>query len=194
MAKEKKRKKFFDVEIPLIGKETHLQAYDIKDLEGKNIKYDLTRILKGKGMIMKLKVKIEGEKAIATPTETKLMPYFLKRMVRKGTNYVEDSFSVECKNAQLRIKPFLITRRKVSRAVRKALRNKAKEELIEHVKDKDTELLFDEILKNQIQKPLSLKLKKIYPLSLCEIRIFKIEKAKEKILKEPVKKEEKKEE
>ena len=33
-----------------------------------------------------------------------------------------------------------------------------------------------EIMKNRIQKPLSLKLKKIYPLSLCEIRVFKIEK------------------
>tara|TARA_Y100000310_G_scaffold65417_1_gene60896 strand:+ start:336 stop:878 length:543 start_codon:yes stop_codon:yes gene_type:complete len=179
MAKLKKRKKFFDVEIPLIGKETHLQAYDLKDLEGRTIKYDLTRFLKGKSMIIKLNVKIEGEKAIAVPKETKLMPYFLKRMVRKGTNYIEDSFSTECKNAQIRIKPFLITRRKVSRAVRKALRNKAKAELIEYVKDKDTETLFDDLLKNQIQKPLSLKLKKIYPLSLCEIRIFKIEKKKE---------------
>ena len=176
MAKLKKRKKFFDVEIPLVGKETHLQAYDLKELEGRTIKYDLTRFLKGKSMIIKLKVKVEGEKAIATPIEIKLMPYFLKRMVRKGTNYVEDSFSTKCKNAQVRIKPFLITRRKVSRAVRKALRNKAKAELIEYVKDKDTETLFDDILKNQIQKPLSLKLKKIYPLSLCEIRIFKVEK------------------
>ncbi len=196
MAKEKRRKKFFDVEIPLIGKETHLQAYDIKELEGKTIKYDLTRFLKGKSMIIKLKVKVEGEKAIATPTETKLMPYFLKRMVRKGTNYVEDSFSTKCENAQLRIKPFLVTRRKVSRAVRKALRNKAKKELIESVKDKDTDLLFDEILKNQIQRSLSLKLKKIYPLSLCEIRIFKIEKEfedKEKSVKKLIEKEEKKE-
>ena len=186
MAKEKRKKRFFDVEIPLINKETHLQAYELKELEGRIIKYDLTRFLKGKSMIIKLKVKIDGEKAITIPIETKLMPYFLKRMVRKGTNYVEDSFSTKCKNAQVRIKPFLITRRKVSRAVRKALRNKAKAELIEYIKDKDTETLFDEILKNNIQKQLSLKLKKIYPLSLCEIRVFKIEK---ETLKKSVKKE-----
>jgi len=191
MAKEKKRKKFFDVEIPLIRKETHLQAYDIKELEGRTIKYDLTRFLKGKGMIIKLKVKVEGEKATTIPKETKLMPYFLKRMVRKGTNYVEDSFSTKCADAQIRIKPFLITRRKVSRAVRKALREKAREELINNVKDKNAETLFDEILKNQIQKSLSLKLKKIYPLSLCEIRVLKIEKEfeKKKPLKESVEKE-----
>ena len=104
------------------------------------------------------------------------MPYFLKKIVRKGTNYVEDSFSTSCKNGQVRIKPFLITRRKVSRRVRKALREKAHEELINYVKDKKSETLFEDLLKNSIQKPLSLKLKKIYPLSFCEIRILKVEK------------------
>lgn len=176
MAIAKKRKKFFDVEIPLINKQTQLQAYDLKELDGRFITYDLTRILRGKSMLLQLKVKVEDDKAIATPRKIKLMSYFLKRMVRKGTNYVEDSFSTECKDAQVRIKPALITRRKVSKAVRKALREKAREELIKYVKDKDFRTLFDDLLKNQIQKPLSLKLKKIYPLSLCEIRIFQVEK------------------
>lgn len=178
MAIAKRKKKFFDIEIPLINKQTQLQAYELKELEGRLIKYDLTRILRGKGMMLQSKVKIGGEKATTIPTKIELMPYFLRRMIRKGTNYIEDSFSTECKNAQVRIKPFLISRRKVSRAVRKALREKAREELIKYVKDKDSETLFREILKNQIQKPLSLKLKKIYPLSLCEIRVFKIEKEK----------------
>jgi len=180
MAQAKKRKKFFDVSIPIIGKETHLIGYEIGELNGKTIKYDLTRMLKGKAMIMQLKVKVEGDKAIATPKSTKLMPYFLKRVIRKGTNYVEDSFSVKCKDAQIRIKPLLVTRRKVSRAVRKNLRGKARKELIDYVKDKNAETLFDDILQNKIQKTLSIKLKKIYPLSLCEIRVFAIEKNSEK--------------
>lgn len=176
MATKKRKKKFFDVEIPLIGKETQLQAYELNDLQGRFMEYDLTRILRGKGMLLQLIVKIEDGKAIATPTRIRLMPFFLRRMMRKGTNYIEDSFSTTCKDAQIRIKPFLISRKKVSRAVRKALREKAKEELIEYAKDKNSEVLFDEILKNHLQKSLSLKLKKIYPLSLCEIRVFKIEK------------------
>ena len=178
MAIAKRKKKLFDVEIPLIKKTTQLQAYELKELNGKFVKYDLTRILRGKSMMLQLRVKVEGEKATSVPREIKLMPYFLRRMVRKGTNYVEDSFSTECKNAQIRIKPFLIARRKVSRAVRKALRKKAREELINYVKDKNTETLFQEILENRIQKPLSLKLKKIYPLALCEIRVLKVEKEK----------------
>lgn len=189
MAIAKRKKKFFNVEIPLISKQTQLQAYELKELEGRLIKYDLTRILRGKSMLIQLKVKVEGEKATAVPNNIKIMPYFLRRAVRKGTNYIEDSFSTKCKNAQVRIKPFLVSRRKISRAVRKALREKAREELINYVKSKTSEILFEEILKNQIQRSLSLKLKKIYPLALCEIRVFKIEKEIEPIQKTKEKKE-----
>jgi ribosomal protein S3AE len=175
-ASTKKRKKFFDIEIPIIKKETQLYAYENKELEGRYITYDLTRILRGKNVLLVSKVKNKNGELISIPVEMKLLSYFLKKMIRKGTNYVEDSFSTTCKDAQIRIKPFLITRRKVSRAVRKALREKAKEELIEYAKDKTSETIFKDIIKNQLQKTLSLKLKKIYPLSLCEIRILKVEK------------------
>lgn len=184
MAIAKRKKKFFEVEIPLINKQTPLLAFEIKELEGKFIRYDLTRFLRGKNILIQLKVKIKEEgkdsekklRATSVVREIKILPCFLKRMVRKGTNYVEDSFSVNCKDAQLRIKPFLITRRKVSRAVRKALREKAREEIIKYVGNKKSEDVFDDVLKNKLQKPLSLILKKIYPLSLCEIRMMKVEK------------------
>lgn len=180
MAQAKRKKKFFDVKIPIINRETHLQAFEIQELNGKHMKYDLTRILRGKGIIMQLKVKVNNEKAIAVPLGIRILPYFLRRSMRKGTNYIEDSFEAETKHSKVKIKPLLITRKKVSRAVRKALREKAREELIKYIKGKETEIVFEEILKNILQKTLSLKLKKIYPLSLCEIRFFKmIEKDKQ---------------
>ena len=176
MAQAKRKKKFFDVEMPLIGKTTQVLAYDISELKNRFIKYDLTRLLKGKSMLLTLKTNVQGDKVSTSPKRIMLMPYFLKRAVRKGTNYVEDSFSAECKDEKIRIKPFLVTRRKVSRAVRKALREKAKEELLAYIKDKPLEQIFDDLIKNQLQKSLSLKLKKIYPLSTCEIRVLEIEK------------------
>jgi ribosomal protein S3AE len=181
MAIAKRKKRFFEVEMPIISKTTQLQAYEKKDLQGRLITYDLTRILRGKGILLQLKVQIKENKAIAIPIKAKIMPYFLRRAVRKGTNYIEDSFSTNCKDAQIRIKPFLISRRKVSRAVRKALREKAKEELQEYVKNKKVSILIEEVLKNKIQKPLSLKLKKIYPLALCEIRVLEVEKDLESV-------------
>jgi ribosomal protein S3AE len=189
MAIAKRKKKFFDVEIPSINRTTQLQAFEVAELNGKFLKYDLTRILRGKNIDLQLKVEVKDEKAVATPRTLKLMPYYLRRMVRKGTNYVEDSFSTDCKDAVVRIKPFLITRRKVSRAVRKALREKARSELIIYLKGKTTKAVFEDLMRNSLQKDLSLKLKKIYPLSLCEIRIFKVESVKDIVEEKAEKKE-----
>lgn len=179
MAQAKKRKQFFDVEIPLVNRETHLQGYEPSDLNGRIVTYDLTRLLKGKSAMFQMRIKVEDGKITAIPRQIKLMPYFLKRMVRKGTNYVEDSFTTECKDGEVIMKPFLVTRRKVSRKVRKALREKAREELIKYAAEKTKEEIFDDLVKNQLQKPLSLTLKKIYPLSLCEIRILKVKEKSE---------------
>lgn len=176
MAITKKRKKFFDVDIPIIKKQTQLYAFEIKELEGRDIKYDLTRILRGKNILLRSKVLINGDNATSIPVEIEIMPSFLGRVVRKGTDYIEDSFSAESKDAKLKIKPLLITRAKVSRHIRKTLREKTKEELIKYIKSKNSEEIFEEILKNKFQKELSLILKKIYPLSFCDIRILKVEK------------------
>ena len=77
-----------------------------------------------------------------------------------------------------------IVRKKIGNAVirnkvRKALRNKCKQELIDYTKEKPTNEIFEDIFSNKLQKTLSLKLKKIYPLSACEIRVLKIEENKE---------------
>ena len=176
MAEAKRKQKFFDVEIPILKKETQLYAYDISELNGRTIKYDLTRILRGKSVLLSMNVKVDGNKASAYPKEFVILPYFIRRMIRKGTNYVEDSFSADTKDSVVEVKPFLITRKKVSRAVRKALREKAREEIKNYLKSKDTKTIFEELIQNKMQRPLSLKLKKIYPLSLCEIRIFSVKK------------------
>ena len=187
MAIAKKKKKFFDIDIPLIGKIGQARAFEISELDGKFLKYDLTRILRGKATIFQGIIKADTKSAEVIPKKLQLMYYYLSRMVRKGTNYVEDSFSAECKNARLKIKPLLVTRKKVSRAVRKALRNKCKEELTNYVKLLSAEQVFDDILKNKLQKTLSAILKKIYPLSCCEIRVIQVE----NFLKEPAKPEKK---
>jgi ribosomal protein S3AE len=93
-------------------------------------------------------------------------------MMRKRTDYVEDSFQARCKDIRTTIKPLLITRKKVSRAVRKNLRNTTKEFLLEYLKEKDFIEVCNEILDGTLQKTMLPKLKKVYPLSFCDIRVF----------------------
>lgn len=174
-----KKKKFFEVEIPLMKSKQELLAYSIGDLNDKTIKLDLTRELRGKSIEIVFKIKLDKDKLIASPIKLTLLPFFIRRMLRKNISYVEDSFSTECENAQIRVKPFLITRKKVSRAVRKALRNEAKTWLQDYLKNKSNEAIFSEAISNKLQKSLSMHLKKIYPLALCEIRVLNIEKLRE---------------
>jgi len=162
------------VQLPLTNSEIELIGTSPEDVKDKTIKLDLTRQLRGKSVEAVVKIKIENEKAIAYPKKIKLMPYFIRRMIRKRISYVEDSFTAPTQESLIKIKPFLITRKKVSRVVRKTLRNLTKNWLEDYLKEKKDDEIFNEILSNRLQKPLSLKLKKTYPLSLCEIRVFEV--------------------
>ena len=169
-----KRKKFQSVEIPLTNTKIELIGDSIDELKDKTIKLDLTRQLKGKSIEAIVKIKIKDEKAIAYPQKIKLMSYFIKRMIRKRISYVEDSFETPSQENMIIIKPFLITRKKVSRAVRKALRNRCKNWLEDYLAERKNDEIFNDILSNKLQRSLSLVLKKTYPLSLCEIRILEL--------------------
>lgn len=169
-----RRRKFVEVEIPLTRSKIHLIANTLEELKDKTVKLDLTRQLKGKNIEATVKIKIEKDKAIAHPKKIRLMPYFIRRIIRKRISYVEDSFETPSQESLLKVKPFLITRKRVSKAVRKTLRNKAKNWIEDYIKERTDEEIFSEILSNKMQKPLSLVLKKTYPLSLCEIRFLEI--------------------
>tara|TARA_Y100000034_G_scaffold124299_1_gene172274 strand:- start:325 stop:1119 length:795 start_codon:yes stop_codon:yes gene_type:complete len=178
MAKETKvvirRKKFQSVEVPLINTKIELVGNSPEELKDKTIKLDLTRQLKGKGVEAIVKIKIKDKKAVAYPKKIKLMSYFIRRMIRKRISYVEDSFETPSQESIIKIKPFLITRKTVSRAVRKALRNRCKNWIEDYIAERTDDEIFNEVLSNQMQRPLSLSLKKTYPLSLCEIRVLEI--------------------
>lgn len=169
-----RRKKFQKVDIPLTRSKIELIGNSLEEIEGRTIKLDLTRQLKGKSVEATVKIKIEDDKAVAYPVKIRLLPYFIRRMIRKRISYVEDSFEIPTQESMIQIKPFLITRKRVSRAVRKTLRNKTKNWLEDYIGQKKDAELFSEVLSNRLQKPLSLNLKKTYPLSLCEIRILEI--------------------
>jgi len=164
------RKKFFDIELPLLNKEVRVLAVSKDKLNNQTIKLDLTRILKGKSLEATFKIKLEGDKPIGEVKKLIIMPYFIKRAIRKSTDYVEDSFSSNCQDGVIRLKPFMITRKRVSRKVRKAIRESAEKYLKDYTGDKKIDEITREILSGKLQKTLQIKLKKIYPLGFCELR------------------------
>ncbi|GEM_PF-545481 len=184
------RKKFFDVDIPVMEKTIRLYGKSMKDFDKRVIKIDLTRNLRGKSMEAMMSVSVDGNKASAVLKRIRILSSFIRRMMRDAVSYVEDSFQAECLDGTLRVKIFLITRKKVPRSVRKALREAARKHLLEDLGQKTRDEIVLDIVENKIQRPMSLKLKKIYPLSFCEIRDLKVEKIVEGFVR---KKKEKKE-
>ena len=165
------KKKFIETKLPLIGSETRILG-SIEELKGKTIKLDLTRKLRGKGLNVKFKIfEVEGD-LIGVPYKMELITSYIRRMMRKRADYVEDSFKAQCSDIRVTIKPFLITRKRVSRAVRRNLRNTAKEFLSEYVKEREYNIVCEDIINGVLQKAMLPKLKKVYPLSLCDIRVF----------------------
>ena len=165
------RKKYIEVQIPILNS-TEKVLGTPENLNNKTIKLDLTRQLRGKGLTIKLRIFNQEGTLIAIPSNIELSTSYIKRMMRKRANYVEDSFKTKCADIRATIKPFLITRKKVSRIVRKNLRNTTKEFITEYLKERDYNEVCHEILSGTLQKTMLPKLKKIYPLSFCEIRKF----------------------
>tara|TARA_Y100000310_G_scaffold338567_1_gene428560 strand:+ start:470 stop:1201 length:732 start_codon:yes stop_codon:yes gene_type:complete len=165
------RKKFIDVEIPSIESTVGVLG-TAEELDKKTIKLDLSRKMRGRGIEIVFKIKNSEGKLTAYPKKIELMKSYIQRMMRKRTNYVEDSFITPCKDIRAIVKPFLITRKKVSRAVRKNLRNTAKEFLIKYLEDKNYLDICDQILAGELQKAMLPTLKKVYPMSFSDIRIF----------------------
>ncbi len=197
------KKKFFEVEVPVVNKTVDILASAPEQLNNKVVKLDLTRALRGKSIEVIAKISADEKEVSASVTRVHLLPFFIRRMIRPSTSYVEDSFNAECKDAVLKIKFFLITRKKVPRSVRKQLRENARDYIKNEIKSKTADQIFSNIISNKMQKPLSLFLKKTYPLALCEIRDIIVEKRtkvekpekKAKVIEEKVEKpEEEKEE
>jgi len=165
------RKRYIEANIPILGEELRVLGTP-EDLDQKTIKLDMTRKLRGKGLTMTFRLFNDEGKLVGIPNKMELVTSYIRRMMRKRSDYVEDSFKAQCADIRTIVKPLLITRKRVSRAVRKNLRNTTREFLLEYLKEKDFIEVCNELLDGTLQKTLLPKLKKVYPLSFCDIRVF----------------------
>lgn len=172
------KKKFFDVKLEVLDSIVPLLASSQDSLIGRVVKLDLTKILKGKNCEAKFLVKRYEDSIIGEIFSFTIYPSYIRRLIGHNISIVEDSFVVKAQDSSLRIKPFLITRKKVHRSVTKALRDEAKDFLEKTFVDKTRDKIFQAVITGILQRQLSKRLKKIYPLAVCELRVVKVEKVK----------------
>ena len=113
----------------------------------------------------------DGKSASTELVGYKILNAYIKRVIRKAKEKVDDSFECESKdNVKMKIKPFFITKSKTKNSVVTKLRMNIRQMMTEYSKTIEFEKLIRETTTNNLQRNLKQELKKIYPLNLLELR------------------------
>ncbi len=179
-ADRKKRKKWYTVIATKDFQEMHLGeslADEPKHLIGRHLHLNLMTLLndpKKQSITVHFAVQeVRGDLGIASLVHYQLNSSYLKRLVRKTSNKIEESYAITTKDGQkCRIKPVLFTRNKVNNSTLTTVRKKAEEHLRQLFQQYTLPELFSLIISNKLQMELKSALKKIYPISSCEIKSF----------------------
>lgn len=176
VVKSKKGKKWYEI----VSKDFKNQILgetltDIeKNLVGRKLDVDLLTLTNNpKKQNTRLVFKINN--VVQDKANTEIQAYYLinsyvKKIMRKNINKVEDSFLVKTKDGKVRIKPILLTKSKVSKSIAKSIRKEMKDYLIKESSKLNFSDFLQNVLYDRMQKNLRQKLNKIYPLVVCEFR------------------------
>ncbi|MDT7890625.1 MAG: hypothetical protein RQ869_00965 [Candidatus Nanopusillus sp.] len=127
--------------------------------------------------------KISGLKAYTEVKEIMLYSSYIRRITRKGTSKIEDSFIVKTSDGyEVRIKPLVITRFKAHRSQKTEIRKTYRKYLEEKASSLKYYELIEKVINYDLQNEIKPTLNKIFPVSNVEIRrITKISRVNQKV-------------
>jgi small subunit ribosomal protein S3Ae len=133
---------------------------------------DLTGSMRDQNVYISFKIcKWQGTVLETTTTGYELTPQFVKRMVRKNCNRLDDYFVLTTKDGKsVIVKTLMLTLHKIPRSTRTSLRKQLNLILKEEVGRNTFESLISQLVGNKIQYPAKKKLAKIYPMKEVAIR------------------------
>lgn len=103
------------------------------------------------------------------------IPYYLGRFVRKGSDLIEDTFTVKSKDGkEVTLKPFIVTKMNTSSLVISAVRKKLKELIEKELSERTYEEFLSSVIGGKVQISLRNEIKKIFPLKALEFRKVEI--------------------
>lgn len=99
-----------------------------------------------------------------------------RKMMRRGKEKIDDSFVVSTKdNKHVRVKPVMITKNKATSAILQNLRRHIRAHTVKLVSELTYAEFVNSLIAHRVQKQLQDVLRKVYPLTVCEIRWMGIE-------------------
>ncbi|MGC9133221.1 MAG: hypothetical protein ACP5GJ_02370 [Nanopusillaceae archaeon] len=115
--------------------------------------------------------KISGLKAYTEVREIMLYPAYVRRLVRRGTSKIEDSFIIKTNDGfDIKIKPLVITRFKAHRSQKTEIRKAYRKYLEEKIPTLKYYELIEKIINYDLQNEIKPVLNKIFPVANVEIR------------------------
>jgi len=146
----------------------------------------LTNDVKTQNITMKFLVnEIKDNKAQTKPIAYVLNQTYLKRMMRRRRNRIDESFYLKtADNKNIRIKLFLLTNSPAKSSVVKIIRKKLKEMVANIAEKNKYDDIFDGVISHKIQRELRSAMNKIFPLKACAVKVLKEEKERIKIASE----------
>jgi len=115
--------------------------------------------------------KVSSLKAYADIKEVSLYDAYIRRIVRKGTSRIDDSFEVETKDGtKVRVKPLVVTRYRAHYRQKSAIRKAYKEFLLQKIPEFNYKELVEKVINKEIQSEIFPVLNKIFPVQHVEIR------------------------
>ncbi|MFH1972398.1 MAG: hypothetical protein ABIJ18_02870 [archaeon] len=177
-----KKKRWYSIQAPKVLNNVivgETPAADPALLEGRIITINLhtvTRNIKKQNTEVKFKIKeIKGNECLTDFIGYEIVSAYVKRLVKRSKCRVDDSFIAETKdNKQVRIKPLVLTRDKAQKGILSALRKSSKEYLTKKLKEMDYNEFLSKLMLGEIQKEMKGELKKVYPLSIAEVRALRL--------------------
>ena len=141
-----------------------------------NIKFVIDKVIEGKAT-----TKVTGYEMISAG---------LKRMVRRRSSKIDMSFTaVTADKFKVRIKPFILTRNKVSNSVLNAMRRQTMDAVRKTISNTGFQNIIQDITNHRFQIGLKKQLSKVYPIKTFEIKSLKVITERKQVEKEvkPVK-------
>ena len=115
--------------------------------------------------------KVSGLKAYTHIKEVALYDAYVRRIVRKGTSRVDDSFTLKTKDdIEVQVKPLVVTRYRAHYRQKSAIRKKYKEYLMEKIPQLTYSELVEKVINKELQSEVTPMLNKIFPVYHVEIR------------------------
>jgi len=123
--------------------------------------------------------KISGVQGSTLQTSTigyRLLPTYIKRMVRKNTNRLDDYFELSLQNGnKVVLKTLMVTLGRTQRSTRSALRVALESFLQEELSKTDFSTFVSTLVNKKIQSAAKKKLQKIHPVKEVAVRFLQLQ-------------------